>query len=83
MHHPESDPLRLLDITREALELVSASAGRRAARLAGDRWLVWISAGGASCLEAYRHIGSQLRLAAGVEKILLVLDDGRVEMLAG
>ena len=83
VHSPDSDPLLLLNMTREWLELSSAGAGRRAPRLAGDRWLVVISAEGISFLEAYRHICSQLRMATDFQKILMVFGDGRVGMLTG
>jgi hypothetical protein len=83
VHNSDSDPLLLLNMTRELLELIGAEAGRRAPRLAGDRWLVVISAGGISCLEAYRFIYSQLRMATDFKKIVMVFADGRVGMLAG
>jgi 6-phosphogluconolactonase/glucosamine-6-phosphate isomerase/deaminase len=70
-------------MTRELLELIIAEAGRRASRLAGDRWLVVISAGGMSWLEAYRSIYSQLRMATDFKKIFMVFGDGRVGMLTG
>jgi hypothetical protein len=82
VHNSDSDPLLLLNMTRELLERISAEAGRRAPRLAGDRWLVVISAGGISCLDAYRYICSQLRTATGFKKILMVFGDGRVGMLS-
>jgi hypothetical protein len=80
VHNADSDPLLLLNMTREWFELISAEAGTRAPRLAGDRWLVVISAGGSSCLEAYRYIYSQLRLATDFKKILMVFGDN-VEIL--
>ena len=83
VHNPDSDPLLLLHMTRELLELIGAEAGRRAPRLAGDRWLVVISAGGISCLEAYRYIYSQLHIATDFEKILMVFGDGGVGILTG
>jgi hypothetical protein len=83
VHNSDSDPLLLLDMTRELLELIGAEAGRRAPRLTGDRWLVVISAGGISCLEAYRYIYSQLRMATGFQKILMVFGDGSVGTLTG
>lgn len=83
VHNPDTDPPLLLDMTRELLELFSAEAGRRASRLAGDRWLVVISARGIACLEAYRYIHSQLRMATDFQKILMVFGDGRVETLTG
>ena len=46
VHNPDSDPLLLLNMARELLELVSAEAGRRVPRLGGDRWLVVLSAEG-------------------------------------
>jgi hypothetical protein len=83
VHNSDSDPLLVLNMTGELLELISAEAGKRATRLAGDRWLVAISAGGASWLEAYRYIYSQLRMAADFKKILMVFGDERVEALTG
>jgi hypothetical protein len=83
VHNPDSDPLLLLNMTRELLELISAQAGKRAPKLSGDRWLVVISARGISCLEAYRSIYSQLRRATDFKKIFMVFRDGRVGLLAG
>lgn len=83
VHNSDTDPLLLFNMTRELLELCSAEAGRRASRLEGDRWLVVISAGGIACLEAYRYIYSQLRMATDFKKILMVFGDGRVGTLAG
>jgi len=83
VHNADSDPLPLLNMTRELLELISAEAGRRAPGLAGDRWLVVIRAGGSACLEAYRHIYSQLRMATDFKKILMAFGDGRVGVLTG
>jgi hypothetical protein len=83
VHNSDSDPLLLLNMTREVLELISAEAGRRATRPAGDRWLVVISAEGISCVEAYRYIYSHLRMATDFKKILMVFGDGSVEVLTG
>lgn len=83
VHNSDSDPLLLFNMTGELLELVSRTTGRRAARLRGDRWLVAISAGGSSRLEAYRYIYSQLQPASGYTKVLMVFGDGRVGMLTG
>jgi len=83
VHNSDSDPLLLLNMTHELLELISAEPGRRASRLAGDRWLVVISARGILCLEPYRYIYSQLRMATDFKKILMVFGDGRVGMLTG
>ncbi len=81
VHNPDVDSRRLLNRAGEWLGLIGAAAGRRAARPAGDRWLVVTSAGGASYLEVYRHVSSQVSPATGFAKILLVLGDGRVEEL--
>jgi hypothetical protein len=81
VHNSDSDPLLLLKLTRELLELISAEAGRRAPRPAGDRWLVLISGAGISFLHAYRYIYSQLRMANGFKRILMVFSDERVGML--
>jgi hypothetical protein len=83
VHNSDSDAPLLLNMTRELLQLVSIAAGMRATRLAGDRWLVVISAGGISYLEAYRYICSQLRMAAEFKRIVMVFGDGRVEVLTG
>ena len=81
VHNSDSDPLVLLNMTGDLLELLSAETGRRASRPAGDRWLVVISALGSSCLEAFRYIYSQLGMATGFEKILMVFGDGSVGTL--
>jgi hypothetical protein len=83
VHNSDSDPLLLLNMTRELREQISAEAGRRTPRRGGDRWLVVISAEGVSCLEAYRYIYSLLHMATDFKKILMVFGDGRVGMLAG
>jgi hypothetical protein len=83
VHNSDTDPRLLFNMTRGLLELIRAEAGRRAPRPAGDRWLVVKSAGGISCLDAYRYIYSQLRMATNFKKILMVFDDGRVGMLKG
>lgn len=81
VHNPDSDPLLLLDMTTELLELMSAKTGKRATKLTGNRWLVVISTGPISYLEAYRYICSQLRMATEFKRILMVFGDGRVEVL--
>ena len=83
VHNSDSDPPLLSNMTRELLELTSGDAGRRRARPAGERWLVVISAGASSHLEAYRYIASLLRMPAGFKKILMVFGDGRVGTLTG
>ncbi len=83
VHKSDSDHLQLLNMTHELPELISAQEVRRATRPAAERWLVVISAGGISGLEAYRTICSQLRMANDFEKILMVSGDGRVGELTG
>ncbi len=83
VHNSDSDPLLLLDMTRELLELIRTEAGRRPPKLAVDRWLVVFSAKGSSCLEAYRSISSQLRMPTDLKKILMVFQNGRVGILRG
>ena len=82
VHNSDTDPLLLLNMTHELLELIS-EAGRRAAGLAGDRWLIVISGEEISCFEAYRYIHSQLRMTTDFKKVLMVFGDGRVEVLTG
>ena len=83
VHNSDSDPLLLLNMTGELLELITGDAGRKPAKLAGDRWLVAISAGESSHLETYRYIASPLRMPAGFKKILMVFGDGSVGVLIG
>jgi hypothetical protein len=82
VHNSDSDPLLLLKMTSELLEIIGGRGSKRSSNVAGERWLVTISAGGVSCLDAYRYICSQLRGATDFEKILMVFGDGRVEVLA-
>jgi hypothetical protein len=81
VHNPDSDARLLLNMTQELLDLISARAGQRAPRRAGDRWLVVTSARGISLLETYRHIYSLLGMATAFQKILMVFGDGRVGTL--
>jgi hypothetical protein len=83
VHNPDSDPLLLLNMTRELLDVIGAGAARRAMRHGGDRWLVLMSASDISWLEAYRYIYSQLRMATDFEKIVIAFGDGRVGILSG
>jgi hypothetical protein len=83
VHNADSDALLLLNMTRELLKLISSAPGRRAPKPADDQWLVVVSAGGISYLDAYRYIWSQLRMAIDFKRILMVFDDGRVEVLTG
>jgi hypothetical protein len=81
VHNSDTDPLLLLNMTAELLDLASAEAGRRTPRQAGARWLVLITTAASSCFEAYRYIYSQLRMPTGFKKILLMFADGRVGIL--
>jgi hypothetical protein len=83
VHHSDSDPQLLLNMTREWLERIGAEAARRAPRLADERWLVVMSAGGTSYVEVHRYICSELRLATVYKRVLMVFRDGRVGMLTG
>ena len=83
VHNSDSDPLLLLNMTSELLEVISGEADGGAPRRAGDRWLVMISPRGISRLGAYRYIYSQLRIATGFKRILMVFGDGRIGMLKG
>ena len=81
VHNADSDPLVLLNMTGEWLELDRAEAGRRAPKPADDRWLVVISDRASGCLEACRYIFSRLHTATGYKKILMAFGDGRVGIL--
>lgn len=83
VHNPDSDPLLLLNMTSELLELISTDVGSRAMRLADDRWLILIGEKDISFLEVYRYICLLLRRTTDFKKTLMVFGDGRVEMLTG
>jgi hypothetical protein len=82
VHNPDTDPVPLLNLTGEMLQLASAMTARQMPGDSGDLWLVVISAERFSYLEACRSICSQLGMAAGFGKILMVFGDGRVGILA-
>src|ERR1700735_4389971 len=72
VHNSDSDPIQLLNMTGELLDLINAQAAKQAPRLADDRWLVVINAGRISCLEVYRSIYSQLGMATDYQRVLMV-----------
>jgi hypothetical protein len=80
VHNSDSDPLLLLDMTRELLERVGEAA-KRATAGTSDRWLVVKSPAESSFLETYRGIYSQLRVGTEFQKTVMVFSDGRVGML--
>jgi hypothetical protein len=82
VHHADSDPRLLLNMTREWLGLFGGKAGRRTPSRAGERWLVVISADAISYVDIYRYIYSQLRMTTGFTKILIVFPGRCVDMLA-
>jgi hypothetical protein len=81
VHNPDSDPLLLLNITRDLLGLIET--GSRSAQRAGRRWLVVVSQGRTADLQAYRYIYSQLCAAARFQKAFVVFPDGQVGVLMG
>jgi hypothetical protein len=81
VHNSDTDPILLLDLTRQVLELFNARVGRRTPRPAGERWLVVTSTERIPYLEAYRCIYSQLRTPTSFKKILIVFGDGKVGTL--
>ena len=80
VHNADSDPLLLLNMTGELLELIGAEAGRRP-KPTGDRWFVVTGGGDLSRLGAYRYICSQIRIAADFKKIFMVFGGGDVGVL--
>ena len=80
VHNSDSDPLLLLNMTRELLERIG-EVGKRATSGTSDRWLVMMSPAESSFLEAYRGIYSQLRVGSDFQRTLMVFSDGRVGML--
>jgi hypothetical protein len=84
VHNPDSDPEVLLRLTQTLLQHIGAAADKRPPeRFRGDRWLVVADREGLSYIETYRHVCSQLSISTDFKKILMVLADGRVELLAG
>jgi hypothetical protein len=82
VHNADSDPLLLLNMTGGLLDQILGVRGR-APKAPGDRWLVLMSGGGRSRLEAYRYIYSQLGVVTGFNKVVIVFGDGWVETLSG
>jgi hypothetical protein len=78
VHNADSDPLLLLDMARELVELLASEADRPSPKRSQRRWLVVTGGARSSCLEAYRSIYSQLRAGADFEKVLMAFDDGQV-----
>jgi hypothetical protein len=76
VHNPGTDPRLFVNMTRELLDLTSATARRRA-----TRGIVVMTARNSACLDVYRYIYSQLRGATNARKILMVFGDGRAELL--
>ena len=82
VHNPNWDPLLLMEITEELIEIIGSKAVRRPMISAGGRWLVLVGSAGSSYLGAYRHLCSQIPMATEFKKIVVVLPDGQVEVLA-
>ena len=77
VHNPGTDPRLLFNMTREMLDLAKATARRGA----NTRGLVVMCARNSKCLDAYRHIWTQLATTAKARKVLIVFSDGRAELL--
>ncbi len=81
VHNFDTDPVFLLNMAREMIELFGAGEGRQTVRSAGDRWLIVISNAVFAPLDAYRAICGQLRVPTRFKKVLIVFVDQRVEPL--
>ena len=81
VHNSDSDPLLLLNIADEMLQVLLAKANRRLPRPADRRWLALLSPSPKSHLGVYRHICAQLMGAIAFGKVFLVSPDGGVELL--
>jgi hypothetical protein len=82
VHNPDTDPLLLLNMTRELLEVMNAESRNATAKSSDQRWLV-LSSPAPSCFsETYRHIASQVRIPTRVAKVLMAFADGQVDCLA-
>lgn len=75
VHNPDTDAVRLLNMTQEWLKL-----GGRSSTVRGERWLVLVAVD-SSWLEPYRCVYSQLRLPTGFQKIAIAFADGSVGVL--
>jgi hypothetical protein len=85
VHNPDSDHAEvLLGLTKLLLRHIGAAADKRPpARFSGDRWLLVADKNGLSYVEIYRHVLSQFAISTDFKKILMVLADGRVEIVTG
>jgi hypothetical protein len=82
VHNPDSDPDVFLALTQSLLQAIGAAAQERAPKkFKGERWLVVTDEDGLSPIETYRQVYSQLGMATGFKRILMLLAGGRVESL--
>jgi hypothetical protein len=81
VHNSDADPPVLFTMTRELLAVVG-DPGQTAAKRAGERWLVMISARGNSCLQVYRYLYSKLRSPKRYSKVVMMFGDGRLAVLS-
>ncbi|MGD0189571.1 MAG: hypothetical protein ABSD74_02400 [Rhizomicrobium sp.] len=82
VHNPDTNAAALLDTTQSLLEVIGAAADKRPPKsFTGERWLVIADDAGASYLDVYRHVWSQL--SPGFRKILIVSAGNRVETILG
>ena len=64
-------------------EIAARAKKHRPGRSEGGRWLVLASSRWIADIKTYRQAWSRLPAPAGFEKILMVLESGRIEPLAG
>jgi hypothetical protein len=81
VHNPGYDPELLFDATQSLVECIGGSRIRE--KRAGDRWLVITGESALSATAIYRQAFSQLSAAIAFDKIVMVLANGRVEILRG
>ncbi|HET7881933.1 MAG TPA: hypothetical protein VFL55_13695 [Acetobacteraceae bacterium] len=78
VHNADTDPDLLLGVTRSLLDGIGT---RAASATAGERRLVIASGVEPSLVEAYRYAWNELAIPTRHAKVVLVLADGRVEVL--
>lgn len=78
VHNPATKPQLLINLTREMLDLATATAKRRATA----RGVVIACGRKSTCIDAYRTIWSQLARATKTNKILMLFKDDRAELLS-
>jgi hypothetical protein len=83
VHNPDSDPRPLLKMTADLVGRIRHDRSKLTTSPAVERALILADSEGISEVSAYRHVCSELHLAAVFQKIFVVFNKQRVEALEG